>query len=84
MTDATQFITVKLLGRGLPALRALHEVLSNVDPEALTQIRQTKGRKGGKQVQYTFKIEQAEALHTMFSPAFFDVTESRFAALGPA
>ena len=82
--DATQFITVKLLGRGINALRALHEVISDVDPLALSQIRQSKGKKGGQKVQYSFKIEQAEALHTMFSPAFLGVKESGFVALAPA
>ena len=82
--DATQFVSVKLLGRGINALRALHEVLSDVDPRALTSIRQTRGKRGGSKVQYTFKVEQAEALHTLFSPAFMGVAESGFVALSPA
>ena len=82
--DATQFISVKLLGRGINALRALHEVLSDVDPQALTPIRQTRGKRGGKKMQYNFKVEQAEALHTLFSPAFKGVSESGFVALSRA
>jgi hypothetical protein len=82
--DATQFITVKLLGHGLEALRCLHEVISDADPGAVEALQQVQGKRGGQQVKWSFKVTAAEGLHTLFGPAFRGVTESGFVAISQA
>ena len=82
--DAEKFVTVKLRGHGLPALKALREVLADADPEAVTELQQTAGKRGGKKMKWIFKVTQAEGLHTLFSPAFRGATDGGFLSVGPA
>ena len=82
--DAEKFVTVKLRGHGLPALRTLHELLADVDPGAVTPVTQVAGKRGGKKQKWSFKITQAEGLHTLFSPAFRGATENGFLSVSSA
>ena len=82
--DAEKFVTVKLRGHGLAALRTLHELIADVDPAALTQVQQVAGKRGGKKQKWVFKVTQAEGLHTLFSPAFRGAAENGFLALSLA
>ena len=82
--DAEKFITVKLRGHGLPALTALREILADVDPGAVTPLLQTAGKRGGRKLKWSFKVTQAEALHTLFSPAFRGAADGGFLSVSPA
>ena len=82
--DAEKFVTVKLRGHGLPALRTLHELLADVDPAAVAPVQQVAGKRGGQKQKWIFKITQVEGLHTLFSPAFRGATENGFVAVSPA
>ena len=79
--DAEKFITVKLRGHGLAALKTLFEIIAEVDPEAVSPLVQVAGKRGGRKQKWSFKVVQAEGLHTLFSPAFRGVAESGFLAL---
>ena len=82
--DAEKFISVKLRGHGLIALRTLREVIADVDPGAATEVQQVLGRRGGQKQRWSFKVTQSEGLHTLFSPAFRGVGEGGFVALSAA
>ena len=82
--DAEKFLTVKLRGHGLGALKTLREVVADVDPDAATAVEQVVGKRGGKKQVWRFKVTQAEGLHTLFSAAFRGATENGFVAVSPA
>ena len=82
--DAEKFVTVKLRGHGLAALKALREIVADVDQGAVTDLQQVLGRRGGQKQKWAFKVTQAEGLHTLFAPAFRGATENGFVAVGPA
>ena len=82
--DAEKFVTVKLRGHGLIALKTLHAVLADVDPGAVTPVQQVVGMRGGVKQQWSFKVTQAEGLHTLFSPAFRGVAENGFVSVSQA
>ena len=82
--DAEKFITVKLRGHGLLALKTLQEVIADVDPAAVTPVEMVTGKRGGRKQLWRFKVTQAEGLHTLFSPAFRGATENGFVAVSPA
>ena len=82
--DAENFVNVRLRGHGLTALRALYEIVADVDPGAVTELQQVLGRRGGQKQKWSFKVTQAEGLHTLFGPAFRGVQENGFVSVGPA
>ena len=82
--DAEKFVTVKLRGHGVAALRTLRELLADVDPSAVTEVLQVLGKRGGVKQKWSFRVTQAEGLHTLFAPAFRGVKESGFVSVSPA
>ena len=62
-------------------MKTLHEVVADVDPDAVTAVEQVVGKRGGKKQVWRFKVTQAEGLHTLFSAAFRGATENGFVAV---